>query len=142
MTRSRSLQLRTPPRPLKLDFPATADRLAAVRHIFQDWLARCGIEADRASDVLLAVGEACANAVEHGHRGDGGTVRVRASFTGSELNVTVADHGRWKPPDPQATSVRGRGFAIMRAVIPEVNVTTGDSGTTVAMRMPLSPCLS
>ncbi|MBF6302140.1 ATP-binding protein [Nocardia amamiensis] len=138
MTTFRSLRLRTPPRPLELEFPATADRLAKVRHTFQDWLERCGIDADRIYDVLLAVGEACANAVEHGHRGDGGTVRLRASCTGAELNVAVADHGRWKPPDPQATSVRGRGLAIIRAVIPEVNVTTGDSGTTVAMRMPLT----
>ncbi|WP_157172399.1 ATP-binding protein [Nocardia pneumoniae] len=138
MTTSRSLRLRTPPRPLELDFPATADRLAKVRHTFRDWLRRCGIGGDRACDVLLAVGEACANAVEHGHRGDGGTVRVRASFTGAELNVTVADHGRWKPPGRQATSVRGRGLDIIRTVIPEVNVTTGDSGTTVAMRMPLT----
>ncbi|MET8773631.1 ATP-binding protein [Nocardia sp. NPDC050713] len=138
MTTSRSLRLRTPPRPLELDFPATADRLAQVRHTFQDWLERCGIGSDRAYDVLLAVGEACTNAVEHGHRGDGGTVRVRAACTGAELNVTVADHGRWKPPDPQTRSVRGRGLAIIRAVIPDVAVTTGEGGTTVAMRLPLT----
>ncbi|MCP2276838.1 ATP-binding protein [Nocardia amikacinitolerans] len=138
MTTSRSLRLRTPPRPLELSFPATADRLAQVRHTLQDWLERCGIGAERAYDVLLAVGEACTNAVEHGHRGDGGTVRVRAFYTGAELNVTVSDHGRWKPPDLQARSVRGRGLAIIRAVIPEVDVTTGEGGTTVAMRLPLT----
>ncbi|MEV6388253.1 ATP-binding protein [Nocardia xishanensis] len=133
---SRSLRIRTPPRPLELDFPATADRLAEVRHAVQQWLEQCGIGSDRSYDVLLAIGEACTNAVEHGHRGDGGIVRVRASYSGGELRVTVADRGCWKPPDAGTVSVRGRGLAIIRAVIPEVSITTGDSGTTVAMRIP------
>ncbi|MEU2257317.1 ATP-binding protein [Nocardia xishanensis] len=133
---SRSLRIRTPPRPLELDFPATADHLAEVRHAVQQWLEQCGIGSDRSYDVLLAIGEACTNAVEHGHRGDGGIVRVRASYSGGELRVTVADRGCWKPPDAGTVSVRGRGLAIIRAVIPEVTITTGDSGTTVAMRIP------
>ncbi|MBF6225976.1 ATP-binding protein [Nocardia abscessus] len=120
--------------PLELDFPAEAVQLATVRHALQEWLTDSGMAAAPAYDVLLAVGEACTNAVEHGHRGDGGVVRLRASISGDELRVTIADSGRWKPPDPQADSMRGRGMPLIRALIPKVSVSTGDSGTVVDLR--------
>jgi anti-sigma regulatory factor (Ser/Thr protein kinase) len=120
--------------PLELDFPAEAVQLATVRHALQEWLTDSGMAAAAAYDVLLAVGEACTNAVEHGHRGDGGVVRLRASISGDELRVTIADSGRWKPPDPQADSMRGRGMPLIRALIPEVDVITSDTGTVVDLR--------
>ncbi|MGK8522708.1 ATP-binding protein [Nocardia asteroides] len=120
--------------PLELSFPAEAVQLATVRHILQEWLIDQGMAPGPAYDVLLAVGEACTNAVEHGHRGDGGVVRLRASIDGDELRVTVSDSGRWKPPDPHADSLRGRGMPLIRALIPQVSVTTGDSGTVVDLR--------
>ncbi|MBF6074196.1 ATP-binding protein [Nocardia beijingensis] len=124
--------------PLELDFPAEAVQLATVRHTLQEWLAQCGMAAAPAYDVLLAVGEACTNAVEHGHHGDGGVVRLRASIDGDQLRVTIADSGRWKKPDPQADPLRGRGMPLIRALIPEVTVTTGDTGTVVDLRTPFS----
>ncbi|WP_039801798.1 ATP-binding protein [Nocardia araoensis] len=124
--------------PLEVDFPAEAVQLATVRHALQEWLAQCGMAAAPAYDVLLAVSEACTNAVEHGHQGDGGVVRLRASIDGDELRVTISDSGRWKQPDPQADSLRGRGMPLIRALIPEVTVTTGDSGTVVELRTPFS----
>ncbi|MBF6167169.1 ATP-binding protein [Streptomyces gardneri] len=121
--------------PLDMDFPAEAEQLATVRHTLQEWLAASGMAPGPAYDVLLAVGEACTNAVEHGHRGDGGVVRLRASIDGDELRVTISDSGRWKPPDPHAAdSLRGRGMQLIRALIPDVSVTTGDSGTVVDLR--------
>ncbi|MEU6827090.1 ATP-binding protein [Nocardia beijingensis] len=124
--------------PLELDFPAEAVQLATVRHTLQEWLAQCGMAAAPAYDVLLAVGEACTNAVEHGHHGDGGVVRLRASIDGDQLRVTISDSGRWKKPDTQADSLRGRGMPLIRALIPEVTVTTGDTGTVVDLRTPFS----
>ncbi|MGW4716600.1 ATP-binding protein [Nocardia sp. NPDC004260] len=124
--------------PLELDFPAEAVQLANVRHTLQEWLTQCGMAAAPAYDVLLAVGEACTNAVEHGHQGDGGVVRLRASIDGDELRVTISDSGRWKQPDPQADSLRGRGMPLIRALIPEVTVTAGDTGTVVDLRTPFS----
>ncbi|MGW4093701.1 ATP-binding protein [Nocardia sp. NPDC004750] len=124
--------------PLELDFPAEAVQLANVRHTLQEWLTQCGMAAAPAYDVLLAVGEACTNAVEHGHQGDGGVVRLRASIDGEELRVTISDSGRWKQPDQQADSLRGRGMPLIRALIPEVTVTAGDTGTVVDLRTPFS----
>lgn len=137
MTTTRPSGLDCPPTRWELQFPAKADQLAEVRHRTQEWLAYCPLGEYQAYDVLLAVGEACANAVEHGHQGDGGTIRLRCAREATGLRITVADHGRWKNPDPGPAQVRGRGMAIIRTLIPEVEVTIASGGTTVEMKVPL-----
>lgn len=129
--------LHSPPSRFELGFPAEPAALAEVRHAMQEWLRDCPLDARAAYDVLLAVGEACANAIEHGHRGDGGTIGLQATFDSAGLRITVSDHGRWKRPAPGPDPVRGRGLAMIRALIPEVKITASDNGTTVEMWMPL-----
>lgn len=120
-------------KPFHLDFPAEADRLAEVRRALHDWLAGIPIAAGLAHDVVLAAGEACTNAIEHGHRCDGGPVGLSASLTDDHIRVVVADHGRWQPGDTAADDSRGRGMAIMRMVSSEFEVETTESGTVVKM---------
>ncbi len=93
--------------------------------------------AEQVGDILLAVDEACANAVEHGHRDRGGLVSVTARVEDDELHLVVADRGRWKPRGADADPARGRGPTIIHALVPDVVVTTGDAGTVVEMRSPI-----
>ncbi|MET9908396.1 ATP-binding protein [Streptomyces sp. NPDC006476] len=87
-----------------MDFPAESGRLALARHALRDWLARCDMPRRVAQDVLIAAGEACADAIEHGHRDTpGGDVRLAAEASTDTVRVTVADAGRWKPRDPAST---------------------------------------
>src|SRR6185312_10285101 len=103
------------PGPLEMDFPAESTRLAAVRSALRGWLARCGIDTTTAQNVLVAAGEACANAIEHGHRhGPAGQIRLRAAATAELLRLTIADSGHWRPPQPADNPHRGRGFMLMR----------------------------
>jgi anti-sigma regulatory factor (Ser/Thr protein kinase) len=123
------------PGPLELDFPAEATRLAPVRSALRGWLARCGIDQTTAQNILVAAGEACANAVEHGHRHlPRGRIRIRAAVTADDLRLTVTDSGLWKIPQPAANPHRGRGFMLMRALMSEVTVTTGTAGTIVGLQ--------
>ncbi|MEU4311952.1 ATP-binding protein [Nocardia sp. NPDC024068] len=138
MTRSRPPGLHSPPRRTALEFPARPEQLVRVRHAVKDWLSGLPLDERRAYDVLLAVGEACANAVEHGHRGDGGTIRLCCAAGTSGLRITVTDHGSWKTPDHRPDTARGRGMAIIRALIPDVEVVCSSHGTIVDMRMPLA----
>ncbi|MFI5495964.1 SpoIIE family protein phosphatase [Actinoplanes sp. NPDC051859] len=127
------------PGPLELDFPAEATRLAPVRSALRGWLRRCGVDTTTAQNVLVAAGEACANAIEHGHRHTpGGRVRLRAAATAAHLHLTITDSGRWKAPQPAADPHRGRGLTLMRALMSEVTVTTGATGTVVGLQTRIS----
>ncbi|MFC4062181.1 SpoIIE family protein phosphatase [Planomonospora corallina] len=129
-----ALLLYRQPAPLEVAFPAESAQLAPVRTALRDWLSRCGLTPRMIQNVLVAAGEACANAIEHGHRhAPGHPIRLRAVATADELHLTVADTGRWKPPRPEANPHRGRGVALMRALMHQVTIEPGAAGTTVDM---------
>jgi anti-sigma regulatory factor (Ser/Thr protein kinase) len=124
------------PAPLEITFPAESGQLAPVRKALRVWLQQCDLSTRIIQDVLIAAGEACANAVEHGHRhSPGQTIRLRAEALVDDLRLTVSDTGRWKPPDPEANAHRGRGVGLMRAIMHQVTITPGPAGTTVDMHM-------
>ncbi|MFJ8962416.1 SpoIIE family protein phosphatase [Lentzea sp. NPDC102401] len=125
------------PAPLDMTFPAEPGQLGGARHALRTWLRQCGLSAKRAQSVLLAVGEACTNAVEHAYldtaRKD---VRVRVETAGdSGLLATVADTGTWKPQASDPAAQRGRGTSIMRTMMDEVTILPDPSGTTVTMQV-------
>ncbi|GIH94295.1 SpoIIE family protein phosphatase [Planobispora siamensis] len=134
-----ALLLYRQPAPLEVAFPADSAQLAPVRKALRDWLGRCDLSSAMVQRVLVAAGEACANAIEHGHRqAPGRTVRLRAVATAGDLHLTVVDSGRWKTPQPEANSHRGRGIALMRALMHEVSIAPGAAGTTVDMHARIS----
>ncbi|MFI0897579.1 SpoIIE family protein phosphatase [Streptomyces sp. NPDC020983] len=127
------------PAPLNVAFPADAAQLAPVRRALRNWLHQCALPPQTVQNVLVAVGEACANAVEHGHRDTpGDTVRLRAEAGFDAMHLTVSDTGGWRTPSPEANPQRGRGFLLMRALMQEVTVTSDAGGTTVAMHTRIS----
>ncbi|MFF0311134.1 SpoIIE family protein phosphatase [Streptosporangium sp. NPDC004379] len=129
-----ALLLYRQPAPLEVAFPAESGQLAPVRTALRDWLNRCEISSTMIQNVLVAAGEACANAIEHGHRhAPGDMIRLRAVATGGDLRLTVVDSGRWKTPRPEINSHRGRGVALMRALMHHVTIEPGAGGTTVDM---------
>jgi anti-sigma regulatory factor (Ser/Thr protein kinase) len=122
------------PAPLDVTFPAESSQLAPIRDALRGWLAQCRIPRRTAQGFLVAAGEACANAVEHGRPETGGsTIRLRAEALVDQLHLTVTDTGRWKPPRPGTGHDRGRGTALMRALTQRLTITPGPGGTTVQM---------
>ncbi|MFW3168485.1 SpoIIE family protein phosphatase [Geodermatophilus sp. CPCC 206100] len=122
---------------LSLDLLAVPASLPAVRRHLGAWLVRLGMgEQDRVG-VMVAVGEACANAAEHAYRGtEPGRMQVTAAVdVDGVLTVTVRDEGRWRPPDRDPGD-RGRGLLIMRQLVDGV-VLQGEHGTTVTLSMRL-----
>ncbi|MEA5363518.1 SpoIIE family protein phosphatase [Amycolatopsis sp., V23-08] len=123
------------PGPLEVSFPAEAGELGHVRRTLRTWLGQVQLDAQQAQNILVAAGEACANAVEHGHRDSpGDLVRLRAEAFADRLRLTVADTGRWKNADAVPNSHRGHGITFMRAMMQEVTINTGATGTTVDMQ--------
>ncbi|MER8188418.1 SpoIIE family protein phosphatase [Kitasatospora sp. NPDC094015] len=124
------------PAPLEVVFRAESGQLAPVRDRLRGWLNRCGLPTPTVQNVLVAAGEACANAIEHGHRdAPGARVRLYATVTAVELQLTVTDTGNWKIPGHRDDTDRGRGVALMNALMQKVTITPGSTGTTVDMQL-------
>ena len=128
------------PEPLDLTFPADQGQLTPVRAALRRWLGRCGLGSRMTQDVLVAAGEACANAIEHGHRDVPGTgIRLQAEATVTRLRVTVTDSGTWRLARPAPDPLRGHGIALMRALMEQVTIEAGAAGTTVNMEVAITP---
>jgi anti-sigma regulatory factor (Ser/Thr protein kinase) len=128
------------PAPLELTFPAESAQLAPVRAMLRTWLSRCGLSHRTVQDVLVAAGEACANAVEHGHQNaPGEQIRLRAAATMTQLRLTITDTGRWKISQSAGRTNRGHGIPLMRALMQRVTIEPGDAGTTVDMQLRITP---
>ncbi|MGH3153495.1 MAG: SpoIIE family protein phosphatase, partial [Streptosporangiaceae bacterium] len=127
------------PGPLDVWFSAESEQLASVRTRLREWLRSCDVSARTAQDVLVAAGEAIANAIEHGHRHlPGQQVRLRAVSTASQLRLTITDTGRWRATPPGDRSLRGHGIALMRALVHQVTIEPGPDGTTVDLYVEIS----
>jgi len=128
------------PAPLEVTFPAESAQLAPVRATLRTWLSRCDLSQKMVQDVLVAAGEACANAVEHGHRNaPGEQIQLRAAATVTQLRLTTTDTGRWKVARSANGTNRGHGIPLMRALMQQVTIEPGDAGTTVDMQLRITP---
>ena len=118
---------------LEVRIDADPCALRRVRGSLRAWLTSVG--AGQVDDVVLAVGEAVANALEHGGAGavpPGPPITVSARVDHDAVHIEVHDPGRWRTPVPGGE--RGRGIGIMRSVMDHVDVRTGAHGTSVVMR--------
>ncbi|WP_369827688.1 SpoIIE family protein phosphatase [Mycobacterium sp. E2989] len=122
------------PAPLELTFPADVSHLAPARTALRSWLTRTRLDPEQAMNVLVAAGEAVANAIEHGHRDKPeGTVSLGATALGDRVQLTITDTGSWKPPQPASYPHRGRGIALMRGLMHDVTISPDAAGTTVRL---------
>jgi anti-sigma regulatory factor (Ser/Thr protein kinase) len=124
--------------PLQLELIADPAALPGVRRRLNSWLTALGMgEQDRVG-MMVAVGEACANAAEHAYRGsEPGPMSVTARVdVDGVLTVTVRDEGTWRPPDRDPGD-RGRGLLIMRQLVDRVVLEEEEQGTTVTLSLRL-----
>jgi anti-sigma regulatory factor (Ser/Thr protein kinase) len=119
------------PAQLRLQLAARPAVLSDMRTALRRWLARMQIVGRDASEIILAVNEACANAVEHAYSPAPAQFEVEASRRDAEVRFVVRDGGRWRGP---RGSHRGRGLAIINAAMDEVDLTSNADGTEITMR--------
>jgi PAS domain S-box-containing protein len=118
-------------RPLDLRIPAEPQALAPVRRTMRRWLEGAGATTEEANDVLLAVGEACANVVQHAYGLRAGRLELRLAVSDGEVEVTVRDTGSWRSASETGG---GRGMEIMRGLMDSVEMDNDSEGTVVRMR--------
>jgi anti-sigma regulatory factor (Ser/Thr protein kinase) len=99
--------------------------------MFGAWLERTGASPDERFEILLAVHEACANAIEHPQRPRRQVFEVSASQSGQTISIAVRDHGLWRAAGSRR--LRGRGLELIGELTHQVDIERGDLGTTVLM---------
>ncbi|MDQ1660880.1 MAG: hypothetical protein QOJ68_860 [Blastococcus sp.] len=124
--------------------PADPGRLAEIRRHVRTWSARAGLSEEVREDLLLVLGEALANAVEHAYAYSAHGVAsgqceylVRREPDGS-VRVRVTDGGVWRPP-PEDKGHRGRGLELIAALAVDVEIGPAPgpgAGTVVSFRLP------
>lgn len=141
-----------------LVFPRESLSIPVMRHVLGDTLSRLGLDEACISDLLLAVTEACTNVLRHA--GPGHRYEVVARVGRTRVLLEVLDNGRGfdpgrmrmsrhqhlrRPPVRPVALLRrrardgevsqlaesGRGLAIMRACVDDVNLRTGPGRGTV-----------
>ena len=122
---------------LTVTMHAVPASLPVMRRKMNAWLGGLGMgEQDRVG-VMVAVGEACANAAEHAYRDSApGGMHLSAEVdVDGVLTVVVRDEGSWRPPSRDPGD-RGRGLLIMRQLVDRMQL-RGEVGTTVTLSMQL-----
>jgi anti-sigma regulatory factor (Ser/Thr protein kinase) len=113
---------------------ADARQLVVLRTALRRWLTERGVAPGTAYDVLLACGEAAANAIEHAYGPSGGVILVGAKRAPDGIVVTVNDSGRWRSPH---VAQKGRGILMMRQLADSVLISPSRHGTSVELHWSL-----
>ena len=140
---------RHPPAPLTVQVPADDPScLALLRARLRQWLPAAGIGSREATDIMIAAGEAVANAYEHataGRPADAPPVQITltARVAHTMVQLTVADTGSWRSPpadrEQPAPGTRGHGVIFMHALMDDVTIDPSTHGTTVTLTKDLKP---
>jgi serine phosphatase RsbU (regulator of sigma subunit)/anti-sigma regulatory factor (Ser/Thr protein kinase) len=131
------VRLTETPSSLRIQLPARPDVLRDLRRRVRAWLDHRGIDEEAQEAAVLAMSEACNNAIEHGYRKSTGTITVRFDHRGDMLVIAVEDEGSWREPQPDPT--RGRGFVLMRHLMETTEVVHKPNGTEVVLEQRLQP---
>src|SRR4051794_24102170 len=106
-TPSRDLR---PKRQLRQRMAARAETLGALRQWIGEVCGVASVDEPLATDVKLAVSEACANVVMHAYvGGETGAIEIEAEPEGNLLRIVVRDHGHGITPRPDSP---GAGFGL------------------------------
>jgi serine/threonine-protein kinase RsbW len=110
---------------LALSLPRDRSTVPLTRRILDAALAVLGITGDCRDDISLAIGEACANAVEHAQQGN--AYEVTVTINEDRCVIDVIDGGSGIDPTavPEEVSSEdeaGRGLRIIRALADAVEV--------------------
>jgi serine/threonine-protein kinase RsbW len=124
-----------------LTMPNEARSAGEIRSYLADRLNGLRVDNHAAFELLVAAGEAIANACLHGKKRDGnGVIEVSCDRKSADVIVTVSDDGPGfdlsvldfaAPPYPLEDG--RRGFFLMRQLSDEVEVETNPGGTRVTL---------
>lgn len=115
---------------LEMTLPRNAKSAPLVRHTLDASLRGLGVGSEIRADIALALGEACANVIQHAAAGM--EYEVRARMDGTRCVVEVIDGGTdeaepeenagWGAAQAAPLAEHGRGLPLMRAFTEELHI--------------------
>lgn len=120
-----------------ISLPNTAAGASQARKQFIRFIEHFRLGSALIADIEAVVGEALANAAEHGYKRHG-TIRIEAHLTEAYLEASVSDDGPGfflRGPistDPPAQAPRGYGLFLIRTLVDELEIR--NDGKTIWFR--------
>lgn len=123
--------------------PRDAETVSLARGVVTHALTAFGVTPDCVDDISIALSEACTNVIEHATADDEYEVRLQVDEERCAISVINAgggfDAGSLRGVMPDGSSARGRGVALMRALMDRVELTSEpETGTIVHLVKRLS----
>lgn len=130
---------------MKIIFESDSRNEAFARTVIAAYVTRLNPTLEELADIKTAVSEAVTNSIIHGYGGREGEVEMECTITGSQVDVTIQDHGIGIADIEQAMEPlyttkpewerSGMGFAFMEAFMDDLEVySEPGKGTRVVMR--------
>jgi sigma-B regulation protein RsbU (phosphoserine phosphatase) len=126
----------------RYNFPARADALHAVREVVNNACERCGCARDAATDIMIAVGEACQNVVRHAYRDhDEGEASLEIYCKDGILEFRLQDTAqpvdteKVKPRWPEELGPGGLGLCLIHDIMDSVEYLPLPEGRGNLLRM-------
>ena len=129
---------------LHLEAPAQTNQLKVLRSTIRGWLHEQHVTIDTQQALLVALGEACTNVIDHAYRRNPQTpistedheveplIEIDLTDHGDKLIARVSDHGCWRHPGMHSHD-RGRGTTIMQGLTSRYERQSTSRGTTVTL---------
>ena len=120
------------PERMELTLAAEPESLAYMRRVLGRWLRVAGADDTETYEILVACGEACANAVAYAYQaGEASSYVVEARRRDAAVELEVRDFGRWRAP---RVGSEGRGLTLISQLVDELEIDRAATGTAVRMR--------
>ena len=114
---------------LHASLPTQPGILKPLRSALRRWLEGVGLSEEETLNVLVATGEAAANAIRH-------TTADRFEIVAEQngaIRVEIRDRGRWR--ESTGSGSGGRGLMIMQELMDDVQVVKGPPETIVTLHL-------
>jgi serine/threonine-protein kinase RsbW len=122
-----------------LRMPAKAEYLVLARLALSGLAHTVELDPEILADLKLAVTEACANAARHAYE-DEGRVTLRLTADDTAVRISIEDEGAGfggmqAQLEPELLPEDGMGLAIIRAVVDELQVGSGEGGRGTRLQL-------
>ena len=107
-------------------FPARPGALSPIREFVRTQAVEAALPDNVTRDVILAVSEACSNAVRHSASD---ALEVTWSACNGGVSVEVRDEGMFRRPAPGGNSEGGLGIQVMLGLMDELRIRGGRLGS-------------